>query len=448
MIAGFRPWRTAYIFMNIHELICKKRDGRSLEGREIGFIIGRYMAGKITESQMAAFLMAVVIKGMTLEETVYLTREMMNSGEVLHFDDLSGPVVDKHSTGGVGDKISLILLPIAIECGLHVPMISGRALGFTGGTLDKLESIPGMITALLPERIKKHVYELGGCFSAQTERIVPADKKMYALRDSTATVESVPLIVSSILSKKFAEGVDGVVVDVKCGRGAFMRELQDARELSLFLESVASEMGFRVRTVISSMDEPLGRAVGNALEVEESIRTLQGMGPEDCLELTHRLVSEMLCLGGMVSGIDEGKERSTEALESGRAFERFLKIVAAQGGNLDLHRKGFGLPRAKVSEPLLSSSDGYLTRIDSRIIGEAVRDLGGGRRKMDDSVDHAVGLVVLKRRGDRISRGEHICEIHASSKTAAIEAKNRIINAFEIADDPVLPFPLFLDESS
>ncbi|MCK4236801.1 MAG: thymidine phosphorylase, partial [Candidatus Krumholzibacteria bacterium] len=434
---------TANVSFNIYNLICRKRDGSSLGGDEIRFLVGGFLDGEISDRQMAAFLMAVAIRGMTLEETVHFTREMMESGMVFHFEDLPGPVVDKHSTGGVGDKVSLILVPLAVECGLYVPMISGRALGFTGGTLDKLESIPGMRTDLSPERFERQVRELGACFSAQTGEIVPADRKIYELRDETATVKSVPLIVSSILSKKLAEGISGVVIDVKCGGGAFMREPQDAAELASSLESVGQEMGVRVKTVVSAMDEPLGMAVGNALEVNEAIDVLQGNGPPDCVELTHRLVAEMLVLGGIVKGIDEGRARSCEVLESGRALERFMKVICAQGGRLDLGSGGYGLPKAPVKSYLQAASDGYVSGIDSRIVGETVSGMGGGRTRAGQEIDPCVGVVFLKRKGERVKAGEAICEIHSSSESGAEKAAHRLVDTVVISEEPPRPSPLF-----
>lgn len=413
---------------------------------EVEFLISEYMSGGVTDYQMAAFLMAVCLRGMDLRETVLLTGEMMRSGRVMSFRDAPGPVIDKHSTGGVGDKISLVLLPAAVECGLLVPMISGRSLGFTGGTLDKLESIPGMRTELPYESVERQVYDLGGCFAGQTEEMVPADKRLYALRDSTATVESLPLIASSILSKKFSEGIEGLVVDVKFGRGAFMKGPEEAGALASLLEAVGREAGVPVRPVLSSMEEPLGRAVGNALEVAEAMDLLEGGGPAECAGLTHELVAEMLVMGGIAGGMDEGRALSREAVESGRALSRFQKIVRAQGGRLDPGRKMSGLPRAGEIGVLESPSDGFVISIDPRVAGDVVRGMGGGREKVSDGIDHSVGLVFRRKRGDRVSRGETLCEIHASDAGGLEAARRRLSAAFDIGNDPVPPVSLFPED--
>jgi pyrimidine-nucleoside phosphorylase len=431
--------------VNAYELIRRKREGASLEEAELRFLVGGYVRGEVRDYQMAAFLMAAAIKGMTLRETVDLTRVMMESGRVLEFHGSGGPVIDKHSTGGVGDKISIPLVPVAVECGLRVPMISGRSLGATGGTLDKIEAIPGMTTGLTPERLVRQVNEVGGCFGAQTETIVPADRSLYALRDATATVESVPLIVSSILSKKFAEGIGGVVIDVKCGVGAFMRTLAEARELASALEGAGGAMDIPVKTIVTAMDQPLGLAIGNALEVEEAIRFLEGGGPSDVAELTLRLAAEMLLLAGLVPDIDTGETLAKDAVSSGRALERFGRIVSAQGGRLASESAAHGLPRAKLVRPFLAQSGGFVSRLDARIIGEAVRELGGGRFRTDDVIDPAAGIVLLKKRGDEVVRGEPILEVHASSEERALAAARNLEEAVRIAAGPIPRAPLFLE---
>lgn len=430
--------------MNAYDIIRKKRDGLTLDEGELEFLIDGFCRGSIPDYQMSAFLMAVVLRGMTLEETVHLTRIMMESGRVFHFEGLPGPVLDKHSTGGVGDKVSIALLPIAAEYGCFVPMISGRALGHTGGTLDKLESIPGMRTNLSPSEFERQVRELGACFSGQTDEIVPADRKLYALRDATATVESVPLIVSSILSKKFAEGIQGVVVDVKCGCGAFMQGLDEARALAEALEAVGLGIGIPVRTVISAMDEPLGRAVGNALEIEEAIQILEDTGPEDVTALTHRLVAEMLVIGGLASSIADGEARSRQAVASGKALERFERIVAKQGGKLDWSRKDRGLPQSKVITYFESPSNGYVSSIDAGVVGEAVREMGGGRFEKDDVIDHSAGVVFLKKRGDRVARGERLVEIHASSEEPADACAAKLAAVIRLVPNPFPQMQLIL----
>lgn len=430
--------------MNAIEIISKKRDGAPLSGKEIRYVTDGFVAGKIADYQMSALLMAVVLNGMTGRETVALTRAMMESGKTLDIGPSGGPLVDKHSTGGVGDKISLILLPVAVECGLRVPMISGRGLGFTGGTLDKLESIPGLETDLEPKRFTELVEELGGCFGAQTDDIVPADRKIYALRDATATVRSIPLITASILSKKFAEGISGVVIDVKCGSGAFMQRAEDARELAESLEMVGREMGVGVRTVITSMEQPLGNAAGNAIEVIEAVRVLKGQGPQDCRELTERLVSEMLLIGGLVETLDEGMERSAEAIDTGRAFERFMRIVEAQGGELDPDDERLGLPCAPVTRAGPAPRSGNLAVIDPRTMGEVIRELGGGRLGTDDAIDPAVGFRIHKKKGDPVLEGEAIFEVHAPNDVAAERAVRRMLGGISIIDEPISSPSLFL----
>ncbi|HEY5133512.1 MAG TPA: thymidine phosphorylase [Candidatus Krumholzibacteriaceae bacterium] len=430
--------------MNAYELIRRKREALPLGEDEIRFLVAGYLRDEVSDYQMAAFLMATAIRGMTAPETVALTRVMMESGRVFDFRSPGGPVIDKHSTGGVGDKISLPLVPIAAECGLRVPMISGRSLGATGGTLDKLESIPGMRTDLEPARFERQVAELGACFGAQTADIVPADRRLYALRDATATVESIPLIVSSILSKKFAEGIRGVVIDVKCGSGAFMRTPREARELASALEATGAAMEIPVKTIITSMEEPLGLAVGNALEVEEAIRILEGHGPADAVALTRRLVAEMLLLGGLVEDLRRGEALARGAIESGRALERFARIVSAQGGRLEMTQAAYGLPRAGTVRPLAASSSGFVSRIDARIVGETVRELGGGRFRTDDAIDPRVGIVLGKKCGSEVAAGEVLLEIHAPGDEAADSAARTLAGAIDISREPVTRAPLVL----
>jgi pyrimidine-nucleoside phosphorylase len=435
------------IAMNVLGIISKKREGLPLDEAEIRFLVEGLCAHRIPDYQVASFLMAAVIRGMSLDETVALTRIMMESGRTFRFDAAPGPVMDKHSTGGVGDKISIPLVPIAVECGLAVPMISGRALGHTGGTLDKLESIPGMRTSLTPREFERQVIELGACFGAQTDDVVPADRALYALRDASGTIESVPLIVSSILSKKFAEGVRGVVIDVKCGRGAFMRTLPDARELARVLGDVGTAMGIPVKTIITAMDEPLGAAVGNALEIEESIRILEGAGPAEVVLLTLRLVSEMLLLAGLVPSIAAGEALARRAIESGQAMKRFERIVAAQGGRLDRNAPRFGLPASKTILPIESAEAGFVAEIDARVVGETVRQMGGGRFRKGDAVDPSVGIVFRKKRGDEIARGEPLLEIHASTEESARAAASRLSASIRISREPVERPALVLCES-
>jgi pyrimidine-nucleoside phosphorylase len=430
--------------MNIIEIISRKRDGMPLSEAEIGYVVGAFVSGVIPDYQMAAFLMAVLLRGANPGETAALAGEMLRSGRVFRFDASEAPLIDKHSTGGVGDKISLVLLPAAVECGLRVPMISGRALGFTGGTVDKLESIPGLRTDLSPERFEEMIGELGGCFAAQTDEIVPADGKIYALRDATATVECIPLIVASILSKKIAEGISGVVIDVKCGRGAFMQRIEEARRLAELLEDVGHRMGIDVRTILSSMEQPLGKAAGNTLEVAEAVRLLEGGGPPDCQTLARRLAQEMLILGGVVETPDEGARLYEDAIASGRALERFLRIAEAQGGRLDPGESFCGLPRAPVIRPVAAPGTGYLARMDPRTMGEVIRELGGGRTRMSDEIDPRVGFRIARKKGDRIDKGEPIFEVHARNDVDAERAARRMLEGITVSEEPVASPPIIL----
>jgi pyrimidine-nucleoside phosphorylase len=433
--------------VSAYDVIRKKRDGGVLDEDEMRAFVAGCLSGEVPDYQASAFLMAVVLRGMTPGETVALTRIMLESGRTLRFDALPGPLLDKHSTGGVGDKVSIPLLPIAASCGLFVPMISGRSLGHTGGTLDKLESIPGMTTALGEEAISRQVRSHGGCFAAQTADLVPADRMFYALRDAVAAVESVPLIVSSILSKKLAEGIAGVVIDVKCGRGAFMETIGGARELAGALEAAGEAMGVPVKTLVTAMDEPLGAAVGNAIEIEESIRVLEGRGPADVASLTVRLAAEMFVLGGLAPSVADGEAIARRAIDSGRALERFERIVAAQGGRLDPGAPRFGLPAAPVTRIVPAAERGYLSRLDARAVGEAVRGLGGGRLRREDAVDPAVGIVCRKKTGDAVAPGDPLFEIHAASAEGADAAARRLARATGVSAEPVPRARVVLDRT-
>jgi len=418
--------------MRAYDVLIKKRDGVELDKSEIGLLVESYLDGELTDYQMSAFLMASFLNGLSLDETAALTEAMLSSGDVLSFEESLAPLVDKHSTGGVGDKVSLVLLPIAVECGLRVPMISGRSLGFTGGTLDKLESIPGIETSLDPEKMKEIVSEQGGCFAAQTERLVPADGKLYALRDATGTVESIPLITSSILSKKMAEGVEANVIDVKFGRGAFMEDEARAASLAEMLEEVGRRLSFKVKTILSPMDQPLGKSVGNALEVAEAVESLMGEGSDDLMALTHRLVAEMLLLAGRVETLERGVSLSKEAIDSQRALERFVSIVEAQGGRIDLEKEGFGLPRADFIASFKAGKSGLIKGIDARGIGELLREMGGGRFRAGDQIDPAPGFVFERKVGERVAVNDVICEVHASDESALSGAVSRLRDLIEI----------------
>jgi pyrimidine-nucleoside phosphorylase len=413
--------------VNARTVIRAKRDGGELSDREIaGFLTG-FLSGEVTPYQMSAFLMAVFFRGMSARETATLTRVMVETGEVLAFPEVSGLKVDKHSTGGVGDLISLPLAPLVAAAGVPVPMISGRGLGHTGGTLDKLESIPGLRTDLDAGRFRRVLAEVGFVMGGQTDSLAPADRRMYALRDVTATVESVPLIVSSILSKKVAEGIDALVLDVKCGRGAFMKTEEDALNLAGELTRVGTLMGKRVVAFITDMDLPLGSAVGNAVEVRSALEVLAGKGPEDVVEVVNTLGSAMLLLGGKAGSWAEAEARIATAAADGSGRERFRAMVEAQGGDGRVVEDPSRLPAARVEVSVPAAAGGFVTDVDPFAIGEAVVELGGGRRKAEDRVDPSVGILLDKRYGDRVERGDVLARVLASSEASGERAAEGLV---------------------
>lgn len=402
----------------------------TLSREEIKFLIDGYTKGDIPDYQMSSFLMAVYFNGMTFEETGVLTDCMLHSGDVIQLhgyekEGLTGPFIDKHSTGGVGDKISLPLAPIVACCGVQDPMMSGRALGHTGGTLDKLESIDGYNVNLSPEVFREGIKKNGFAMMGQTPAIAPADKKMYALRDVTATVESVPLITSSILSKKVAEGADGLVFDVKCGTGAFMKTPEDAEELANYLVKTAQAMGKKATALITSMSTPLGKMVGNFLEIEETIECLQGKGPEDVMELTYALGAEMILLAGKAKTKEEALKMEKEAVSSGKALERFLANVKTQGGNPDLLMSQIGKRRSPFHTTICAEKDGWLT-LDAYKTGIAGVYLGVGRNKSDEKVCPDAGFIVHKKTGDFVKKGELILDVYGKDQ-ACLEPAVKII---------------------
>ena len=398
--------------MRAYEIIHAKREGRSLPPAAIAEMVDGFTRGEIPDYQMAAFCMAVFFRGMDDGEVAALTRAMLESGEVLDLSDVPGAKVDKHSTGGVGDKVSLALAPLAAACGVKVPMISGRGLGHTGGTLDKLEAIPGFRVDLPVERFREIVRTVGACLIGQTARLAPADRKLYALRDVTATVESIPLIAASIMSKKLAEGIDGLVLDVKVGRGAFMKTRDDARALARALAGIGRSMGKRVTALLTSMEQPLGRAVGNALEVAEAVETLRGGGPADLREVTVALAAEMLLLGGAAAGPAAARAAVESAIADGRGLAKLAEIVAAQGGDPEAIRDPARLPRAPSLHEVPAPASGFVRAIDAEAIGLASVALGAGRARVEDRIDPAVGIVVHRKVGDPVERGEPLCTIH------------------------------------
>ncbi len=423
--------------MNTVEIIRKKRDGKNLEENEIDFLISSYTKNKIPDYQFSAFLMAAFLNGMNKEETSSLTKAMLYSGKVINLKSIPGVKIDKHSTGGVGDKTSLILAPIAAAAGINVPMISGRGLGHSGGTLDKLESIPGFRTDLNLADYKRVIKKCGAVLIGQTKDIAPADKLIYSLRDVTATVESIPLITASIMSKKLAEGIDGLVLDVKTGSGAFMKKLEDAEMLAQSLLDTAKSFDKKVIAFITDMNQPLGNYIGNWLEVYESIKVLQGEVKGDLLELSKTLSGAMIFLGGKASSIEEGKEISQELIDNGKAFEKFLEIVKLQGGNVKLIEQPEKYPKAKVVDKVISKEDGYIKSIDNFKIGMAALELGAGRKTKEDKIDFKAGIIFKKKIGDFVKKGEIIAEMYSSSEAKSKNVKSIFYSFLEFSKEKV-----------
>jgi len=428
--------------MRAVDIIRKKRDAAELSREEIEFLISGATHDGIPDYQLAAFLMAVVWRGMSRAELAALTESMLHSGSVLDWADLPAAKVDKHSTGGVGDKTSLILAPIVAAAGLYVPMISGRGLGHTGGTLDKLEAIPGFNVHLkLPEF--RRVLTLAKCaLIGQTPEIAPADKKLYALRDVTATVESPYLITASIMSKKMAEGIDALVLDVKTGDGAFMKKQKDAEYLAELMVETGTRMGKKIVALITDMEQPLGKKIGNALEVEECIEVLHGGGPPDLRELSLELSAWMLALGGRTESVNEGRELAEEMIVSGRARDTFREVVKLQGGDAGIVDDPGLLPKARHTARLPAKVSGYVTAIHCEQVGVASMTLGGGREKKEDSVEPGVGLVLEKKIGDAVQAGENLCTIHYNLDARLVTATRLLGESFEIGDAPPVRLPL------
>lgn len=430
--------------MRAYDLIKTKRDGGALSADEVRALVAGYVDGSVADYQMAAFAMAVFFRGMSKPEVVGLTQAMLHSGIVVDLAEVHGVKVDKHSTGGVGDKISLPLAPAVAACGVPVPMVSGRGLGHTGGTLDKLESIPGFKVDLPLAEYRRLVGALGCCLIGQTKEIAPADKKLYALRDVTATVDCIPLIASSIMSKKLAEGIDALVLDVKVGSGAFMKKREDAVVLARTMVELGAGMDKAVVARLTSMEQPLGALVGNALEVIESIDVLSGGGPPDIVALTVELGAEMLVLGKVAATLDEGRALIGKSLQDGSAKERFGRIIEAQGGDRRVLDDVRRLPTAPRTLPVTATRAGVIQAIDAEAVGVASMLLGGGRQKASDAVDPRVGITVHKRIGDRVDAGEPLVTLHVDH--AGIDAATlRARDAFRIGDEPVTAPALFLE---
>jgi pyrimidine-nucleoside phosphorylase len=429
----------------IVELIAAKRDGQTLTEGEIKRILSLFSGGDVADYQMAAFLMAVFFRGLDDAETVALTEAMLHSGTVLDLSSVPGVKVDKHSTGGVGDKVSICLAPLVAACGVPVPMVSGRGLGHTGGTLDKLEAIPGFRTDLPVTDFARIVRDVKTCMIGQTKEIAPADKRIYALRDVTATVESIPLIVASILSKKLAEGIDGLVLDVKVGKGAFMKSEENARALADKLVRVGTRAGKRVVAVLTRMDAPLGVAVGNANETREALEVLHGKGPADLIECTMVLGAEMLVLGGVSKTTDDARSKLNEAIAKGTAITTMEKMVAAQGGDAKVVANPSLLEVAKEVVEVKSDRSGYVIGIDALTIGLTGVAMGAGRTRADQKVDPTVGIEIEKKPGSSIKEGEVVAKLFLRNKSSADSLQARVASAFTYGDKKPTDFPLVVD---
>jgi len=431
--------------MTAYEIIARKRDGAILNSEEIRYFVSKYLENDIPDYQMAALLMAIFCRGMNDNETFNLTETYINSGARIDLSDVPGFKVDKHSTGGVGDKVSLLLAPIVASMGIPVPMISGRGLGHSGGTLDKLESIPGFRTQLSVEEFRRLLLANRVAMIGQTEDIVPADKRIYALRDVTATVESIPLITASIMSKKVAEGIDGLVLDVKYGNGAFMRETAQAEELAQKLIAVGKKFGLKIAAVMTSMEQPLGRKIGNWLEVEECLECFRGEGPADLLEVTLTLCAHMIQMAGAAKNFASAYQMAENSLQSGQAFQKFLKLVEAQGGDISVLQQPGRYGSARESATLNSPAEGYVSAMDTRQIGLAAVALGAGRQKADDRIDLRAGITLHKKVGDPVAKGEPILTIFADSRQKLEAGRERLERAIHFNEKaPTETPPLIL----
>lgn len=431
--------------MRASDIIRKKRDGQELTAEEIGFFVNGVVRDEIPEYQASALLMAICLRGMTDEETAALTEAMLGSGSTINLGGITGIKADKHSTGGVGDKTSIVLGPLMATMGIKVPMVSGRALGHTGGTLDKLESIPGFRTELSVEEFRENLKTVGFSVMGQTDDIAPADRELYALRDVTATVESIPLIASSIMSKKLAEGIDGLVLDVKTGSGAFMKGIEEARALARTMVNIGNRMGVRTVALITDMEQPLGKTVGNSLEIKECIAALRGKGSRDLMELTLTLAAWMLsiadCIGDEVplrkiSGQTMKKYRDEimDFVEKGDAFKKFVEFIDAQHGDPEVAFKPAGLPGADYVREVRADRDGYIRRLDAEAVGTASMLLGAGRTRAEDTVDPAAGIILNKKTGDRVSAGEPIAMLHTNDEGLFTDAEEEFLSGVEIGE--------------
>lgn len=429
--------------MRAVDIIEKKRDGHELSHDEIEFFIHGYTRGDIPDYQASAWCMAVFLRGMTARETTDLTLAMAHSGKVLDLHDVAPFIVDKHSSGGVGDKVSLVVAPLVASSGLPVGKISGRGLSFSGGTLDKLDAIPGIRTELSEDEFRAQLKRVGIVLSGQSVDLAPADGKLYALRDVTGTVPSLPLIAASIMSKKIAGGADAIVLDVKMGSGAFMKTEADARALARIMVDIGQMLDRRIVALISDMNQPLGRAVGNALELREAIDTLHGRGPADFTEHCLSVATYMLRLGAKAASVDEGRRLAQSLLDEGHAWRKFLELVEAQGGDVSYAEQPDRLPRASIVCDVPSPHSGYLARVDALEIGLTAVTLGAGREKKGDPIDYGVGIVLHGKVGDRIESGAPLFTIHAEDEDRRAAAEKRLLEAVSFSDRPVDPLPLY-----
>ncbi len=420
--------------MRLYDLIMKKRNGGSLRTEEIHRIIADYTSGTLPDYQMAALLMAIYFRGMNGRETLDLTQALLNSGEVLDLSGIPGSKIDKHSTGGVGDKISLVAAPLAAAAGIVVPMLSGRALGHTGGTLDKLEAIPGFRTALRRDEFLAGVEAVGIAIMGQADYITPADGMLYALRDVTATVDCIPLIAASIMSKKLAEGIDGLVLDVKVGSGAFMKGIEEARELGRTMVTIGSSLGRKVLALMTEMDEPLGHAVGNALEVREAVAVLSGHGPADVRALSIRIAGEMLLMGGIFSTLSDAEARLADLIANGAALMKFRELIVRQGGDPAIADTPERLPAARFHRTISASRAGFLERIVTDEIGMAASLLGAGRERKEDSVRPGAGLLLHKKRGAAVGEGETLATLFTDDERCLPAVEQRVRRAIQIGE--------------
>lgn len=429
--------------MRAVDIIIKKRDHQELASEEIGFFIRGYTRGEIPDYQAAALAMAILLNGMTDRETTDLTLAMAYSGETLDLTNVVKIALDKHSTGGVGDKTTLVVEPTVAACGLPVGKMSGRGLGFSGGTLDKMESIPGFRTDLSTDEFIQQLRTIGLVLTGQTADLAPADGKLYALRDVTGTVQSIPLIASSVMSKKIAAGAKAILLDVKLGQGAFMDNLTDARKLAELMVAIARLADRQAVALLSDMNQPLGHAVGNALEVREAIATLHGAGPEDFREHCLAVAGHMLALGGAAPDEDAGQQLARQALDGGQSWQRFRQLVQAQGGDLRYVDDPSLLPDADIIRSVMAPRSGYLSGVDARVVGETAVDLGAGRAKKGDPVDYGVGIEIFHKVGDRVEQGEPLFAVHARSEVAWQQAVEKLLAAHTWSNIPTEPLPLF-----